>query len=219
MPKNKDLKRKIRARMAKTGERYTTARAHLLGRPEPTALPDDHEALAGQTDATVAKATGRDWAAWVALLDESGATELGHTEIAKLAAEHVDNLWWAQTVAVGYGRLLGKREPGMGCDGDYKASKSKTLPADAPTVHAALVALAEDDAWRGTLAFTGATEPKSVRFAGADGSRAALWIAPKGPDKCSVSVDHGKLPDAEARDAAKDAWAERLQALANSLPS
>lgn len=32
MSKNKDLKRLIRARMAKTGESYTTARAHLIGR-------------------------------------------------------------------------------------------------------------------------------------------------------------------------------------------
>lgn len=35
MTRNKDLKRAVRERMAKTGERYSTARAHLLGaRPE-----------------------------------------------------------------------------------------------------------------------------------------------------------------------------------------
>lgn len=31
MPKDKDLKRLVRARMAKTGEAYTTARAHIVG--------------------------------------------------------------------------------------------------------------------------------------------------------------------------------------------
>ena len=36
MPTDKDLKRLVRARMAKTGEAYTTARAHL--RPDD---PDD----------------------------------------------------------------------------------------------------------------------------------------------------------------------------------
>src|SRR5262245_41768608 len=32
MPKNKDVKRLVRARMAKTGEAYTTARMHVLAR-------------------------------------------------------------------------------------------------------------------------------------------------------------------------------------------
>lgn len=36
MTRNKDLKKQIRARMAKTGERYTTARAHVVGAPEPS---------------------------------------------------------------------------------------------------------------------------------------------------------------------------------------
>jgi hypothetical protein len=41
MTRNKDLKRKVRTRMAKTGEKYSTARAHLVGRtePAPTASP------------------------------------------------------------------------------------------------------------------------------------------------------------------------------------
>jgi len=34
MPRNKDLKRLARARMAETGERYTQALTHLLSRPE-----------------------------------------------------------------------------------------------------------------------------------------------------------------------------------------
>src|SRR5207248_2112692 len=43
MTKQADLKRRVRARMAKTGESYATARSRLLaGRPEPT--PDDSPA-------------------------------------------------------------------------------------------------------------------------------------------------------------------------------
>jgi hypothetical protein len=37
MPTDKDFKRLVRARMGKTGEAYTTARAHL--RPKPTSIP------------------------------------------------------------------------------------------------------------------------------------------------------------------------------------
>jgi hypothetical protein len=38
MPKNKDLKRVIRARMQKTGESYTTARLHTIVPKVPTGL-------------------------------------------------------------------------------------------------------------------------------------------------------------------------------------
>ncbi len=44
MPKNRDLKRLIRARMEKTGESYTAARSHLLSKDLP--LPTDYAKLA-----------------------------------------------------------------------------------------------------------------------------------------------------------------------------
>ena len=34
MPRNKDLKRLVRARMKKTGEAYTSARAQILKKPK-----------------------------------------------------------------------------------------------------------------------------------------------------------------------------------------
>ena len=64
MPKDKDLKRLIRARMDKTGESYTAARAHVVGAP-PAPLPEDHETVAGMRDEKVADATGRTWPEWV----------------------------------------------------------------------------------------------------------------------------------------------------------
>lgn len=48
MPKNKDLKRLIRARMEKTGESYTAARSHLLSKDLP--LPAEYAQLAGMRD-------------------------------------------------------------------------------------------------------------------------------------------------------------------------
>ena len=64
MPSNKDFKRLTRLRMAKTGESYTTARAHLI---EKHAI--SHADLTGMSDAAVGKATGHDWQQWVELLD------------------------------------------------------------------------------------------------------------------------------------------------------
>ncbi|HEU4417681.1 MAG TPA: hypothetical protein VFT55_02020, partial [Planctomycetota bacterium] len=72
MPKNKDLKRLVRARMAKTGESFTTARLQVLAKARPkaprekaktatlratravqvSAAAADYEKLAGMKDAT-----------------------------------------------------------------------------------------------------------------------------------------------------------------------
>jgi hypothetical protein len=57
MPKDKDLKRLVRARMAKTGESYTTARAHLINKKnrKQASGPEAAEpvtAPAGRTPAT-----------------------------------------------------------------------------------------------------------------------------------------------------------------------
>ena len=43
MPRNKDLKRLVRARMSKTGESYTAARSQILSKskPKPKALTVD----------------------------------------------------------------------------------------------------------------------------------------------------------------------------------
>lgn len=211
MPKNKDLKRRVRARMAKTGESYTAARAQLLGRTPPP-LPDDHEAIAGQRDAVVVERTGRDWAAWVAELDEAGATEMDHAAIARWVAERVDNAWWAQTVAIGYGRLVGRREPGMSSEGDFQASKSKTLRVSQQRAYELLMVLAGDAAWLEGLELAGNTAPKSMRFK-EGATRAAVWLADK-DDRCTVSVNHTKLGSREEVEHSKAAWARRLTALA-----
>src|SRR5688572_17663057 len=60
MTKDKDIKRRIRARMEKTGESYTTARSHLL-RSRSLPLPDNYEKLTGKTDEVMLVRTGRAW--------------------------------------------------------------------------------------------------------------------------------------------------------------
>ena len=62
MPKQKDLKRLARSRMRKTGESYTTARAHLVEKKkrqeEAPPRVEDYAALAGMSDEAVKKKTG-----------------------------------------------------------------------------------------------------------------------------------------------------------------
>ena len=67
MPRNKDLKRLVRARMSKTGEAYTTARAQLQKKTRPQTA--NYAELAGMADAKVSEKTGRTWADWVKVLD------------------------------------------------------------------------------------------------------------------------------------------------------
>lgn len=157
MPRDKDLKRIIRARMEKTGEAYTAARAHIVGKSkdratttptnepttpaiEPTTPatspasparatpPRDLAAIAGMSDDKVREKTGQDWAGWTQALDDASAAGLEHGAIAKLVHERFGvGNWWAQTVTVGYERIKGLREPGQQRSGTYEINKSRTV--------------------------------------------------------------------------------------------
>ena len=90
MTVDKDRKRVIRARMQKTGESYTAARAQILAisiskktnaAPAPAAAVPaapaiDYAALAGMSDDKVSAKTGRTWREWTRLLDGDGAAAL-----------------------------------------------------------------------------------------------------------------------------------------------
>src|SRR3954462_132242 len=100
MPRNKDLKRLVRARMKKTGEAYTTARAHILKKPKSKRATTiraasagaakksksavDYATLAGMSDAAIKEKTGCTWERWVRSLDYHGADKLSHRDIADL---------------------------------------------------------------------------------------------------------------------------------------
>src|SRR5262245_2781196 len=114
MPRNKDRKRIIRARMKKTGESYTTARAHVLSKKKSDAREapaTELAALAGMKDDVISAKTGRTWQQWVRTLDTDGAAAMPHRAIAALVHEKYDvGDWWAQSVTVGYERIKGLRE-------------------------------------------------------------------------------------------------------------
>src|SRR5262245_39855951 len=86
----------------------------------------DYAALAGMSDAVIAKKTGRSWADWVRVLDRERAAAKPHREIARCVSSLGTPEWWTQTVTVGYERIKGLREIGQRRDGGYEASKSRT---------------------------------------------------------------------------------------------
>jgi hypothetical protein len=217
MPTQKTFKRRVRDRMTKTGEAYTAARHQLLAKsgapaaePEPAPLepePAPQDLLVSE-DAMV-RGSGRDHAAWFAILDAWRASERRHGEIAAWLQEaHGVGGWWAQAITVDYERARGMRSRHQMGDG-FSVSASKTIAADGATLLAAFTDEAIRRRWLAGASMT----PRPTRAAWTarfdwhdPTSRVVVTVDPKGPAKATVSVQHEKLPDAATADAHKVAW-------------
>ena len=219
MPKQKDLKRLIRARMEKTGEAYTAARLHIV-RQKPSD-ESDLEKRAGMSSRAITKATGRTWAEWVKLLDRAGAASKPHREI----ASHVSSLgtpdWWSQGVTVGYERIRGLRDRGQRRGGGFEATKSRTFPVSVEKLFEAFANARKRRRWLDEkVTIKSATPPKYMRITWTDGRPVVLGFLPKRGargDKSSVAIAHGKLPDKAAAEAVKKEWAARFDRLGELL--
>jgi uncharacterized protein YndB with AHSA1/START domain len=220
MPTHKDLKRLVRARMQKTGEAYTTARAHLLrNRPQPTAAPT-FEQLAGIKNATIKAKTGCDWERWVHALDHAGAREWSHRAIAEHVRHRYETpMWWTQAVTVGYERIRGLRAVGQRRSGEFEAGKSKTFAVPVARVYRAFRDARLRRRWLGDVALTirRATPNKTMRVTWTDATSVEVYFVPKGDRKCQVAVQHVRLPDRESADRMKAYWGERLTQLERVL--
>ncbi|MGH7603235.1 MAG: SRPBCC family protein [Gemmatimonadaceae bacterium] len=213
MPRNKDLKRLVRARMKKTGEAYTAARAQIVATP-------NHAKVAGMSDAVIKGKTGCTWDRWVRTLDRLGAAEMSHREIARLVSEKFKTGdWWSQTVTVGYERVKGLRARGQRRDGTYELSKSRTFDVPVETLFDAWADASSRKRWldRAEVRVRTATAPKSMRLDWTDGSIIAIGFMPKGKTKGAVAVQHTKLRDKETVNRLKEFWSERLNVLRESL--
>jgi uncharacterized protein YndB with AHSA1/START domain len=230
MPSQKDFKRLVRARMRKTGEAYTAARARLLAKPSrsrtgkktarPTAPAVDYGKLAGMSDAVVKEKTGCTWERWVHALDRYGAAEMPHREIVDLIhTKYKTDGWWSQMVTVGYERIRGLRARGQRRDGSYEATKSRTFNVPVDALHRAFANATLRKRWLAEPGVRVRTSrpPKSIRLGFVDGSIVAAGFTPKGNAKSVVALSHAKLPTREAAERVKRYWTERFAALADAL--
>jgi hypothetical protein len=215
MTTQRSFKRLVRARMEKTGESYTAARAVLLAaEPRDAAEP----APLVTSDEAIRARTGRGWEEWFDLLDDWGAPERPHKEIARHVAGElgIEPLAWnAQAVTVSYERARGLRAVGQRADG-FTAGASKTIAAPVEEAFDAVATPALRERWLpdAPLRERTATRPRSARFDWGEGpGRVHVALAAKGAQRCTVAIEHARLGDAAEAARMKAFWRERLAAL------
>ncbi len=246
MTTHKTFKRRVRTRMAKTGESYTAARRQLLEHadveaPETAAPaspgPDPVEAVPSTradatatarrdpaapptSDESVVRVTGRPYAAWFSVLDAWGAAEQGHTAIAAwLAGEHGVPGWWAQSITIAYERARGRRALHQ-MPGGFEVTVVRTLAVDPDE---ALRAFTDEKTRERWLPGSGMRQRPTnaagvARFDWPEpASRLMVAVVAKGPGRATVNVVHSRLTDAAAAEERKAFWRERLEVLKSLL--
>lgn len=171
--------------------------------------------IAGITTAAVEKATARSWVDWFDVLDKAGAKSWPHAEIAQwLQKKHKVNDWWSQMVTVGYEQITGRRVKNHKNEG-FEISVSKTIAAPVAVAFEAWKDAAIRERWlpRTPLSVRKATPHKSIRIVWPDETTLSVNFWPKGPLKCQVVPQHGKLPDAATAEKMKAFWTAQLDAL------
>jgi hypothetical protein len=220
MTAQKSFKRKVRARMAKTGESYTAARRQLIAAGErPQAQGPAFEPP--MSEEAIRNATGRGWQEWFSILDEWRAASRGHPEIARwLQEQHGVGGWWSQSLTVGYEQARGRRARGQRADGGFSVTASKTVAVPVERLYEAFLSREVRERWLpgAEMRIRTATPPKYARFDWEDGStRVIVGFTAKDEAKSQVGLEHERLPDAETAEEMKAWWRERVAALKEVL--
>ncbi len=165
--------------------------------------------------ASIEKATHKSWSQWVSELDESGARELSHTELARKLYDQLDGSienhgWWAQGITVAYEQHIGKRVPGQLANGLFELAVSRT------------VATPRDETFREVVEWfekqkeLNGSEPLKPRSSETpkrstwrcdfkDGSKFSATIEDNG-EKSKLVLAHTAIPTKSEADNWKDFW-------------
>jgi hypothetical protein len=242
MTRARALKQVIRARAAKTGERYTTARRHVIAeiarskpiaivsKPAPKTTPMSTKG--GLSDAKSIEKTGHDLAHWFNVLDKFGAIEKGHTRAADhLYSDHGVPGWYCQGITVAYERARGKRGMNQRCDGSYEVTVSKVMTATPAQIIKAIKAQRWTDGVDAGLLKALSASLKDKKSKGFvirpdgqarfrykwDGTTVQFNMYPKGPNKTSFVVSNTGLPDAESVETSRAKWKAAFGAIADTF--
>jgi hypothetical protein len=225
MTTDKARKRAVRSRMQKTGERYAAARRNVVrdGADELTpSLPQLPPRVAdpGMNEASLIKGTGHGWDHWLRLLDEWGAIDRSHTEIARHVHDELGvGDWWSQSVTVGYERARGLRAVHERRAGGFEVSVSKTVDLPALEAWRSFAEPSSRSRWLDlTLKMRTGTRTigRSARFdVPSESTRINVVFTEKGESRSVVTVTVVQLADAEAVERSRADWKRRLAALAS----
>ena len=126
-------------------------------------------------------------------------------------------------------RLVGDRSSDVTASGRHAqcelviafiATASRTVDVPVERLFDAFASLAVRERWMPGAEMRVRTEtpPRTARYDWGDGStRVVVGFLEAGPDRSRVAISHERLPDADARDAMKEWWQERLGALKELL--
>jgi uncharacterized protein YndB with AHSA1/START domain len=217
MTRQKSFKRLVRARMEKTRESYTAARAVLLAAEEPKATEGPSLSV---SDEVIRDKTGRGWEEWFDLLDEWGAGLRANAEVRQwLGDEYGIEGWGAQAVTINYERARGLRAVGEHASG-FTVTASKTVAVPVERLFEAFVDESVRERWLpgGGLRERTALRPRSARFDWGNGeSRVYVTFVAKGQAKSTAAVQHERLAGAEEAERMKTLWRDRVAALKEVL--
>lgn len=215
MTQNKALKRQVRARMSKTGERYTAARRQVVAKTSQSELPTLQPTPEAETE-PLHGPTSRTWSEWVRLLDESGARDMPHPEIVKwLTAVHDVPPWWRQDITVRYEKHIGRRVLGQR-GSTFSATGSKLIAVQAPVARAAWTDETKRARWLPDVRLSQRPNKAQLaaRFDVNDGEgRLVVSFDPRGDNRTSVAIEHEKLPDTKSAEQWSAFWRARLGVL------
>jgi len=172
--------------------------------------------------ASIQKATNKSWEQWVEELDEGGARQMSHKDLAFKLYKQLDGTidnhgWWAQGITVAYEQHIGKRVPGQLANGLFEFAVSKTVAKSRVDLFAQTVEWFEGQSeLNGSeiLKSRSSETPKrsNWRCNFIDGSKFSSTI--EGNDQRSkLILAHTALPNKEDADEWKIFWAKIAQEL------
>lgn len=207
-----------------------------------SAMTGAEQRYSGLSAEAVARATGRDWDAWLAFLDSLGARSMDHKAIVALLAGPggLSNGWWQQSVAVGYEQARGLRVVGQTSAGGFQIGVQMTLPASTDEAWDVMMEGPGRDLWLGTA--DGIEFRKGERYRTSEGASGEVrsvapgervrltWASPAlahpstlqvtilpSGEKASVRFHQERLSSLEERERMRKHWRGVLQELSRLL--
>lgn len=164
----------------------------------------------------IERATNRTWDDWLKFMDDIGAKDLDHHQIATKVVEALDGVidnpgWWGQSVTVAYEQYIGRRIPGQRPDGTFQTSVSRSTPLGMQALMDKWVAFAAEDQavldlLSGEVRVSGTENRVTWRTRAKDNSAIVVISEPKANGTASIVAQQTGLQTHELNMEAKANW-------------